>query len=93
MKKTKLKLKPSQRDKRRYFLILKPKKEIEKIILDYLGIFGSAKADYIEVKTSDFYGKIIGSVLRESLEDVRAALALEGISVEKVSGTIKGLGK
>ncbi|MFA4960800.1 MAG: hypothetical protein WC548_04005 [Candidatus Pacearchaeota archaeon] len=91
-KEKKLKLKASQKDSRRYFLILKNER-VEKIILDYLGIFGAAKASYVEVSGKNFSGKTVGSVLRESLDDVRAALALNGISVEKVSGTIKGLSK
>jgi len=37
-------------------------------------------------------GKIIGSVRREELENVRAGLCLAGMPVEKVSGTLKGLG-
>ena len=87
----KLKLKPSQRDNRRYFLVKKTSKDIEKIILEYLGILGSAKANYMEVK--NLSDKIVGSVDRKSLDDVRSALALSGISIEKVSGTIKGLEK
>ena len=86
-----LKLKPSQRDNRRYFLVKKTSKDIEKIILEYLGILGSAKANYLEVK--NLSDKIVGSVDRKSLDDVRSALALSGISIEKVSGTIKGLEK
>ena len=91
MKTKKLKLKPSQRDNKRYFIISKTSKDVEKIILDYLGILGAAKANYLEIK--NLSDKIVGSVNRKSLDDVRAALALEKISVEKVSGTIKGLGK
>jgi RNase P/RNase MRP subunit POP5 len=91
MKKTKLKLKPSQRDSRRYFLFSDTNKDIEKIILDYLGIFGAARAGYMEVKSKN--GRKIASIQRKSLDEVRAALALEGISILKVSGTIKGLEK
>jgi RNase P/RNase MRP subunit POP5 len=35
--------------------------------------------------------KTIGSCTAGSLEQVRAALALQKITIEKVSGTIKGL--
>jgi hypothetical protein len=91
MKEKKLKLKPSQRDKRRYFILnSKDKNKIEKAILDYLGILGFAKANYIKIEIKG-QKKIMGSCLCKSLEDVRAALALSGISIEKVSGTIKGL--
>ena len=88
----KLKIKPSQRDKRRYLLIdCNDNEKIEKAILDYVGVLGMAKAAYVKVKSVD--GKTIGSVLRGELEDVRAGLGLAGISVEKVSGTLKGLGR
>jgi len=87
-----LKLKPSARDNRRYFIVPKGK-DIDKIILEYLGVLGAAKAKYIEIKTEDFPGKIVGSVERKMLDDVRGALVLAGICVEKVSGTIKGLGR
>ena len=43
--------------------------------------------------SQDFSGKVVGSCLAKSLDDVRTALALEGIKIEKVSGTIKGLKK
>ena len=90
----KLKLKPSARDKRRYILINeKDNEKVEKVILDYLGVLGFAKSAYMPVKTKDFMGKIIGSVNREELNNVKAALSLAGISVEKVSGTLKGLSK
>jgi RNase P/RNase MRP subunit POP5 len=86
-----LKLKPSARDKRRYFIVDSSNDEsLKKNILDYIGILGMAKADYKTVKKSK--GKIIGSCLREELNNVRAGLALAGISIEKVSGTLKGLG-
>jgi len=88
----KLKLKPSARDNRRYLLINEKNNEkIEKAILDYVGILGFAKAGYINVKSVD--GKIIGSVVRGSLNEVVAGLGFVGISVGKVSGTLKGLGK
>lgn len=90
MKQKKLKLKPSMRDNRRYLIIDGENEKIEKAILDYIGILGFAKAAYVKVDSSG--GKTVGAVRRESLNDVRAALALAGISVEKVSGTLRGLG-
>ena len=44
------------------------------------------------VSTKSFSGKTVGSCLTKSLNDVRAALAMAGIRIEKVSGTLKGLG-
>ena len=84
------KLKPSARDKRRYLLINeKSNSDIEKAILEYLGILGMAKASYLFVKSKG--NKIIGSCLRESLNEIHAALTMSGIKIEKVSGTLKGL--
>jgi len=91
-KKKKLKLKPSARDNRRYFLIDSSDKEIvEKAILDYIGILGMAKSAYLFVKIEG--EKIVGSCLRESLNPVLASLAFAGINVSRVSGTLNGLKK
>ena len=87
----KLKLKPSARDKRRYFLTRASNKKIEESILEYIGVLGFAKSAYMKVNSKDFSGYTVGSCLVKSLEDVRAALAFSGISVELVSGTLKGL--
>lgn len=87
-----LKLKPSARDNRRYFLIdCKENKEIEKAILDYIGILGFAKSAYMFVKKEN--EKIIGSCLRENLDPVLASLAFAKLNVLKVSGTLKALGQ
>ena len=89
--KKKLKLKPSARDKRRYFLVSEDdNKKVERAILDYIGVLGFAKSAYVFVKKSR--GRVVGSCLRQSLNDVRAALAFAGMKIDKVSGTIRGLG-
>ncbi len=86
----KLKLKPSARDKRRYFLVsITDEKKIEKAVLDYLGVLGMAKSAYMLVKKQK--GNIVASCLREELEKVRTALSFSAIKIEKVSGTLKGL--
>ncbi len=87
----KLKLKPSARDKRRYFLVKASNTKVESAILEYIGMLGFAKSAYMKVDTRNFSGWLVGSCLVKSLEDVRAALALAGIRIEKVSGTLKGL--
>ncbi|MBT7102647.1 hypothetical protein HN935_04010 [archaeon] len=95
-----LKLKPSARDKRRYFLVRASNVKVEAAILEYVGVLGFAKSAYMYVKALNGHdsgepksGKYtIGSCLVKSLDDVRAALAFEGIKIEKVSGTLKGLG-
>ena len=86
-----LKLKPSARDKRRYFLIGASNEKVEKAILEYIGVLGFAKSAYMKISSEDFPGKVIGSCLTKSLNDVRASLAFYGIRIEKVSGTLKGL--
>ena len=85
----KLKLKPSARDKRRYFLVNSSNAKIEAAILEYIGVLGFAKSAYMFVKKNG--SKTITSCLRESLDEVRASLTFKGIKIEKVSGTIKGL--
>ena len=58
----KLKLKPSARDKRRYFLVSGvSNRKIEESILDYIGVLGFAKSAYMFVKKKD--SKVIGSCL------------------------------
>ncbi len=77
--------------KRRYLLIdSASKEEVEKAILDYIGILGWAKAKPFFVPGNN----IILAVSRESLNEVRAAFELSGkIKVKRVSGTLKGLKK
>lgn len=87
----KLRLRPSARDKRRYFLVKASNKKVEDAILDYVGVLGFAKSAYMKVVTKEFPGKLVGSCLVKSLDEVRAGLALAGISMERVSGTLKGL--
>ena len=86
-----LKLKPSARDKRRYFLVRDSNKNVEAAILEYIGVLGFANSAYMRVNTKNFPEQLVGSCLAKSLEDVRAGLALAGIRIEKVSGTLKGL--
>jgi len=86
-----LKLKPSARDKRRYFLVGANNAKVEAAILEYIGVLGFAKSAYMKVSSSGHKGKTVGSCLVKSLEDVRASLAFVGIRIEKVSGTLKGL--
>jgi hypothetical protein len=90
----KLKLRPSARDKRRYFLVRASNAKVEDAILDYIGVLGFAKSAYLEVrgsKVSASRGYVIGSCLVKSLDDIRAGLALAGMRIEKVSGTLRGL--
>ena len=88
-----LKLKSSMRINRRYLLLsAESKEEVVKVILDYVGILGWAKAKPFFVKSTS---NIILAVDRSALNDVRASFAVckEKIRVIRVSGTLKGLGK
>jgi RNase P/RNase MRP subunit POP5 len=92
-------LKPSHREHRRYLLISgASSRDIDEALVHFLGVLGYAKATPQFVKDNigkhSKAGKIILSVNRIELEDVRAALVFSGkpIRVERVSGTIKGLG-
>lgn len=88
-------LKPSMREKKRYLLVngKNLRENIEKAILDFIGILGMSKTDLRFIKFSG--DKAIISVNRDSVNHVRASLSVypEKIIVERVSGTIKGLGK
>jgi RNase P/RNase MRP subunit POP5 len=88
-----LKLKSSARESKRYLLIRGRKENIEKAVLDYIGILGWARAAPKFVKTE---GKNnILAVNRKEIDKVRGAFALSAdkIQVLKVSGTLKGLKK
>jgi len=79
-------LKPSMRENKRYILIEESgKEEVEKSILDYIGILGYSKASPIFARSN------ILAVNRKMLNEIRAALSLAGIKIKRVSGTIKGL--
>jgi RNase P/RNase MRP subunit POP5 len=87
-----LKLKPSAKDKRRYILINEiSNKKVEEAILKYIGELGFAKSAYMYVKLPEIKNKIVGSCLRKELINVKTALSLSGIKVEKVTETLKKL--
>lgn len=92
----KLKIKSSSRIKKRYILIETNKKEnIEKAILDYIGILGFSKAApvFVEPFNKINSNNFILSVDRKELQNVRAAFELsqDKIKVLRVSGMLKGL--
>ncbi len=85
-----LKKKPSAKIKRRYLLVSGSKKDIEKAILDYIGILGWAKATPNFVKKNKNW---IIAINRRELDNVKAAFAISADKLEvlKVSGTLAGL--
>ena len=88
-------LKPSMRENKRYLLVegKELRKNVEKAILDFIGVFGYAKAGLEWIKSGE--NDAIISVNREAVNSVRACLAVwpKKIEVKKVSGTLKGLKK
>lgn len=88
-----LKLKPSAKLKRRYLLIKGEKKNIEKAILDYIGMLGWAKAAPFFVKNKG--GRTVLAINRKELDNVKASFAVADNKIEvlKVSGTLKSLEK
>lgn len=91
-----LKLKSSARESKRYILIQGGKDDVERAILDYIGILGYARASPKFVKSSGRDRKnLVLAVNRKEIDKVRGAFALtaDRIKVLKVSGTLKGLEK
>lgn len=88
-------LKPSMREKKRYLLVKgrNLRENVEKAILDFIGVLGMSKAG-LEFIKSDSDSAII-AVNRKSVEHVRASFAVwsDKIDVKRVSGSLKGLAK
>lgn len=87
-------LKPSHRNKIRYLLIKGKeanKNNIEKAILEFIGVLGYAEAGINFVKLNK--DNLIISVNRKSLDKVRTSFLLSGkdINIIKISGNIKKL--
>lgn len=86
---------PSHKEKKRYVLVKgeKRKENIEKAILEFMGTLGMSKVGLNFIKTGKDF--IIISVNRETLNEVRASFCVfsKEITIEKVSGTLKALGK
>ncbi len=88
-------LKPSMRENKRYLLVKGKnlRENIEKAILEFIGVLGMSKTGLSFIKSKGDSAVI--SVNREAVNHVRASLVVwpEKMIVEKVSGTLKGLGK
>ena len=88
-------LKPSMREKKRYLLVKgrNLKENVEKAILDFIGVLGMSKTGLEWVKTCP--DSAIIAINRKSVEHVRASFAVwpEKIEVKRVSGSLKGLKK
>ncbi len=86
-------LKPSMREKKRYLLVEGKINDIEKAILEGIGVLGMSKTSLGWIKSDK--KSVIISVNRESVDSVRASFAIwpKEIKVKNVSGTLKGLKK
>jgi RNase P/RNase MRP subunit POP5 len=84
-------LRPTLREKKRYLLVKGNPNDIEKAILDFIGILGMSKAALAFIKKEK--DSAIISINREALNEVRASLVVwpEKLEVARVSGTLKGL--
>ena len=88
-------LKPSMKENKRYLSIRGKNlnENIEKAIFDFIGILGMSKLGLHWIKKGK--DSAIISINREGLDEVKASFCVfyEKISVENVSGTLKGLRK
>ena len=84
-------LKPSVREKKRYLQVKGAVKDVEKSILEGIGVLGMSKTSLKFIKSGK--DNTIISINRETIDAVRASFALwpKKINVVKVSGTLKGL--
>ena len=90
----KLKGKPSAKVKRVYLLLeAKSRVDVEKSIVDYMGILGWAKASPVFLEGGKKEGRIVLSLDRGEVNSVRAAFEASPMKIKilRVSGTIKGL--
>ena len=86
-------LKPSMRENKRYLLVIGDnlKENIEKSILEFIGVLGMSKTGLSWIKKNK--NSAIISINREMVDSVRASFCVwpEKMVVKKVGGTLKGL--
>jgi RNase P/RNase MRP subunit POP5 len=86
-------LKPSMKENKRYLFVegKNLRENIEKSILEFIGILGMSKTGLSFIKTEKDSAVIC--INREAVDSVKASFAVfrERIEVKKVSGTLKGL--
>ena len=84
-------LRPTMREKKRYLLVKGNIGNIEKAILEYIGVLGMSKTGFGWIKKEK--DSAIISINREMINEVRASFCVwpEKIEVQMVSGTLKGL--
>jgi RNase P/RNase MRP subunit POP5 len=81
------------RENKRYLLVVGAnlKENIEKAILDFIGVLGMSKTGLSYIKVGK--NSAVICVNREAVNEVRASLCVwpDKIIVKKVSGTLRGL--
>jgi RNase P/RNase MRP subunit POP5 len=86
---------PSHKENKRYLKVRgnNLKKNIEIAILEFVGTLGLSKVGLSFIKSGNDW--MIICINREAINEVRGAFAIysEKIITEKVSGTLKALGK
>jgi len=84
---------PSHKENKRYLLVKGQIQDIEKSILEFIGVLGMSKTGLSWIKKSK--NSAIICINREAVNSVRASFCAwkDNISVEKVSGTLKALGR
>ena len=86
-------LRPSMRENKRYLSVVGKVEDIEKAILEFIGVLGISKTGLVKVKSGK--DRAVIGINREALNNVRASFAVwpRELKVVKVSGTIRGLGE
>jgi len=82
------------RIKKRYLIVeARSREDIDKSILEYIGILGVSKARPFFVKENKEKGEFVISVNRKEIDNIRAAFEVSSrdIKIIRVSGTLKGL--
>ena len=87
-------LKPSHREKKRYLLVKGKdvnKKNIEEIILEFIGVLGWAESSPQIVKSNK--NSVILTINRKSLDKIRSSFVMskKDLQIVKVSGAISNL--
>jgi len=79
------------KENKRYLLVKGKVGEVERAILEGIGVLGMSKVGLSWIRSEK--GKAVISINREAVDSVRASFVIYAgdISVEKVSGTLKGL--
>jgi RNase P/RNase MRP subunit POP5 len=87
-------LKPSHKERKRYLLVKGKdvsKDNIEKIILEFIGVLGYAEAGIIFVKINK--ASVIIAINREAVDKIRTSFLMskKDLNIVKISGSVKNV--